>query len=514
MVEITDTIIQKSIDRPRLNNAMELEKAVEDARDAQTEWAQIPVTNRSKIILKIRDELLRRGDEIADIISKENGKVRFDAYTTEILPGIMAVSHYCKNANKFLRDTGTGFGSLMTIHKRSKIIRIPYGVIGIISPWNYPFSIPFSEVITGILAGNAVILKVASETQRVGLAIKNLIESADIPSGLFSYINMPGRIFGEELLKNRIDKIFFTGSVSVGKILMEKASHSLTPLCLELGGNDPMIVCEDANMTRAVGGAMWAGYSNSGQSCGSVERLYLHESIYDEFLSLLKTEVDNIRVGLDIDFNVDMGAMTTQSRIDTVKDHIDDAIAKGAKIYAQSRVTSDNGAHNMLPATVLTDVDHRMKIMQEETFGPVIGVMKFSTISEALTLANDSALGLTASIWTKNREEAKKIARNLRVGVVTINDHLMSHGMAETPWGGLKESGFGRTHGKPGFDEMTHPLTVVDDLLPQLKKAFWWYPYSANLYQGFKSLAHVIYASRLSERLKALKKIHNVFRWK
>ena len=512
MAQITTTITQGPVSRPHLHSAMELKKAVEDARDAQTEWARIPVKGRARRILKIRDALLRRGDEIAEIISKENGKVRFDAYTTEVLPGIMAISYYCKNAKKFLRDTDTGMGSVMTMHKRSKIVRIPYGVIGIISPWNYPFSIPFSEVITGLLAGNAVILKVASETQRVGHAIKSLIETADMPSGLFSYINMPGRVFGEELLKNDIDKILFTGSVSVGKILMEKASHSLTPLCLELGGNDPMIVCEDANITRAVGGAMWAGFSNSGQSCGSVERLYLHESIYDQFLSLLKAEVENIRVGPDIDFNVDMGAMTTHSQIDTVKDHIEDAIAKGAKVYAQSRVSSDNGAHNMLPAAVLTDVDHSMKIMREETFGPVIGVMKFSTISEALALANDSTLGLTASIWSKNRDEAKKLARKLRVGVVTINDHLMSHGMSETPWGGLKESGFGRTHGKPGFDEMTHPLTVVDDLLPQLKKAFWWYPYSANLYQGFKGLAHFMYGSRLTERLKAIKNIHKILR--
>jgi succinate-semialdehyde dehydrogenase/glutarate-semialdehyde dehydrogenase len=487
-----------------LNSENELRNMVSRAISAQKAWEKTAVNERVKQVLKIRDFLIENADMLSETISRDNGKTRIEAIATEILPAAMAVSYYCKNAKRFLRDRGINGGNIFLINKRSKIVRIPYGVVGIISPWNYPFSIPFSEIIMGLLAGNAVIVKTATETQMVGLALKNAVDSAGLPKDIFNYVNLPGKIAGDAFINSGINKIFFTGSVAVGKYLMGKAANSLTPLCLELGGNDAMIVCEDADPYRAALGALWAGFQNAGQSCGGVERIYVHEKIYDKFMSVLKDKIESLRVGYDEDFNIDMGCMTTTKQIDTVKKHIDDAIAKGAKIFAQSKENSNKKLKNIIPAVVLTNVNHSMTIMQDETFGPVVGVMKFNDYDEAIKLANDSYLGLTGSVWTKNKKRGNLIARQIKAGAVTINDHLMSHGLAETPWGGFKHSGIGRTHGKPGFDEMTNQMVVVNDILPFIKKNLWWHPYSENLYNGLKGLMLCLYSKSLSSKAKGI----------
>jgi len=485
-----------------LNNGNELNEMICNARKAQEEWEKTTIGQRIHLVLKIRDYLVKNADMLSETISRDNGKTRIDALATEILPAVMAISFYCKNAKKFLRDQKIGGGNIFLINKRSKIVRIPYGVVGIISPWNYPFSIPFSEVIMGLLAGNAVILKTATETQMVGSALKAAVDSAGLPKDLFNFVNLPGKITGDAFLNSGIDKIFFTGSVAVGKYLMEKAAKTLTPLCLELGGNDAMIVCEDADSYRAASGALWAGFQNAGQSCGGVERIYVHEKIYDEFMSILKEKIESLRVGYDEDFNIDMGCMTTKKQIDIVKNHIDDAIAKGAKVFAQSKMDSSKQNNNFIPALVLTNVNHSMAVMQDETFGPVVGVMKFNDYYEAIKLANDSYLGLTGSVWTNNNKRGNLIARRIKAGAVTINDHLMSHGLAETPWGGFKQSGIGRTHGKTGFDEMTNQMVIVNDILPFVKKNLWWHPYSENLYNGLKGLILCLYSHNLTDKIK------------
>ncbi|MCX7875324.1 MAG: aldehyde dehydrogenase family protein [Melioribacteraceae bacterium] len=488
-----------------LNTIDDLKFKIDEARIAQKEWEKIPTKERTKKILKVRDYLVQNTDLIVDTITKDNGKTKVDALATEVIPATMAISYYCKNAQYFLRDEFLSAGNIFLVNKRSKIVRIPFGVIGIISPWNYPFAIPFSEVIMALLAGNSVILKVATETQLVGYEIKKAIEYADLPKGIFNYINLPGKIAGDAFLENGIDKLFFTGSVAVGKYLMKKASETLTPLVLELGGNDPMIVCEDADLFRAAKGAIWAGFQNSGQSCGGVERIYVHENVYDKFLDLLKINTEKLRISNGSNFNNDIGCMTTKNQIEIVKNHIEDALNKGAKIFAQSLILEKG--ENFLPATVLTNVNHDMLVMKDETFGPVVGVMKFSTYEEAIQLANDSYLGLTASIWTRNKKLAEKIARQLKAGAITINDHLMSHGLAETPWGGFKQSGIGRTHGKLGFDEMTQPMVIVSDILPFVKKNLWWHPFNKTLFDGLKGLVDILYSSSLRLKLIGIKNL-------
>jgi len=413
-------------------------------------------------------------------------------------------------APKFLKDRKLPMGNIMFINKRSKIARVPFGVVGIISPWNYPFAIPFSEVIMALLAGNAVILKTATETQFVGHTLNKCMNSAGLPAGVFNYINMPGSVAGDAFLEAGVDKLFFTGSVAIGKYLMKKAAETLTPVSLELGGNDAMIVCEDADLKRAATGTIWAGFSNSGQSCGGVERIYVQRKVYDEFLGYLKKEIESLRIGPDTDFNVEIGAMATRRQMDTVNLHIKDALKKGAKVFAQKNPPSDLKGQ-FLPCTVLTNVNHEMLIMQHETFGPVVGVMPYDTIEEAIKLANDSYLGLTGSVWSKNRRKAIGIARKIEAGAMTINDHLMSHGLAETPWGGFKQSGIGRTHGDIGFAEMTEPQVLVNDILPFVRKNFWWTPYSPAIYDGLKGVVQVLYGKGIGVRLTGMLKLLRVF---
>jgi succinate-semialdehyde dehydrogenase/glutarate-semialdehyde dehydrogenase len=271
-----------------------------------------------------------------------------------------------------------------------------------------------------------------------------------------------------------------------------------------------MIVCADADLKRAATGAVWAGYQNAGQSCGGVERIYVERKVYDKFLEILKKEIESTRVGYDTDHNVDVGAMTTQRQIATVHAHIADALKKGAKIYAQSKAPK-GGKGQFLPCSVLVDVNHDMLVMKDETFGPVVGVMPFDTIDEAVKLANDSYLGLTGSVWSKNRSNALKIARRIQAGAVTINDHLMSHGLAETPWGGFKQSSIGRTHGGVGFDEMTQPQVLVNELLPFARKNFWWHPVNKKIYDGIKGVAQVLYAEKISERIVGMINLMKVF---
>ena len=485
-----------------LTGLEKLQQIISRAKIAQRSWSKLEVRDRLRYMLRIRDYLAQHAERISEVISKDNGKTRVDALTTEVLPAAMAVNYYTKHAKKFLKTRYICPGNILLLNKLSKVVRMPFGVVGVISPWNYPFSIPFSEVVMAILAGNAVVVKTASATQWVGRILEKCFLAADLPEGIFNYVNIPGRLAGSALLKNGIDKLFFTGSVSVGKQLMTEAGESLTPLVLELGGNDAMLVCEDADIFRATSGAVWAGFQNSGQSCAGVERVYVHEKVYHSFLQLLKEKVEALRVGFKDDFEIDIGAMTTERQVSKVKSHLDDALAKGARVYARSAEPEGKSSNTFFPAMVLTEVNHDMLLMQEETFGPLLGVMKVKDMDEAVALANDSHLGLTGSVWSRDRCRAEGLARQIQAGVVTINDHLVSHGLAETPWGGVKQSGIGRSHGAIGFDEMTQPQVIVHDILPFARQNIWWHPHGKKVYEGLLGAIRFLYSTSIRQRVK------------
>ncbi len=493
-----------------LNTVEDVHKAVAGARAAQPIWAAAPLSERVRSLRRVRDYLADNADELAEIISRDNGKTRIDALTTEILPSVVAVEYYCRKAKQFLKEKRPAPSLLLLANKVSRLVRVPYGVVGIISPWNYPFSIPFSEVVMALLAGNAVVLKVATETQMVGRALAKCLQSAGLPPGLFSYLNLPGSVAGSAFLEAGVDKLFFTGSVAVGKALMAEAAQYLTPVVLELGGNDPMLVCPDADLQRAAAGAVWAGMQNCGQSCGGVERIYVHRSVYEPFLSELARRVRALRVGYDTNYNIELGAMTTAKQLSAVQRQIQDALSSGAVIFAQSGVPAGQSG-NYMPATILTNVDHHMDIMRLETFGPVVAVMSVDDMDQAVALANDSDLGLTASVWTRDNQTGERLARRIKAGVVMINDHLMSHGLPETPWGGFKNSGIGRTHGAAGMAEMTQVQCLVRDVMPKVKKNMWWHPHGPKVYNGLKGLIDFLYGRKLVRRLWGLVRLLRVY---
>jgi len=482
----------------------ELIGIIERANVAQRSWAETPIEERALYMLHVKDYLVEHADDIAETIHWDNGKTKIDAMTTEVLASAIAVNYYIKNAKRFLKPEKLRAGNIILSYKRSKIYRVPFGVIGIISPWNYPFTIPFHEVVIALLSGNAVVLKTATDTQMVGRKLEECIQSAGLPDGVFNYINMSGSLAGKTMLENGIDKLFFTGGTDTGSKIMQKAGETLTPVSLELGSNDAMIVCDDADLERAAGGAAWAGLQNSGQSCGGVERIYVHESVYDQFLDILKSQVELMQIAGEDDLFDDLGAMTTSEQMQIVCSQLEDALDGGATIYAESERPPKDGGENYFPAMILTNVTHDMSIMKEETFGPIIGVMKYHTIDEAIQWTNDSNLGLTSSIWSRDQRKAEQIARHIESGAVLINDHLMSHGMAETPWGGFKQSGIGRTHGKLGFHEMTESQVIIRDNLPFVKRDLWWHPYSPELYKQLKALVSLLYGKKFGERIKAL----------
>lgn len=496
------------IGKTKVDDIKTLQEAVTKARIAQKEWAEIGFEKRKEYLLKLRDFIVDNADEISEIISKDNGKTRVDAMTTEVLSSAMAINYYAKNASKILKRKHLTAGSILTINKRSYVDRVPYGVIGIISPWNYPFAIPMHEIAMALISGNTVILKTASQTLEVGKIINQAIQESQFPSGVFTFVNIPGSLAGDAFIDSGIDKLFFTGSVAVGKKLAKKASEKLFPLSLELGGNDAMIVCNDADLSQAANGALWGGFSNAGQSCAGIERIYVDEKIYDEYLSILKNKLDKLRVGNGNSFDYEIGAITTNQQLETIKNHVNDAIEKGGVKTSGGNLTHVGSFHQ---PTIIENCNKDMITMLDETFGPVLAIQKVSSIDEAIEKTNDSYLGLTASVWTRDSKLGKSIASKLEVGAVMVNDHLMSHGLAETPWGGFKLSGTGRTHSYLGLEAMTQPRVVIIDLLPFRKRNMWWYPYNKSVYDGLKGAMQFLYSKDFFLRVNGLIKLIKVF---
>lgn len=481
-----------------------LRTVIRQARDAQARWYATPLKTRIACVRRMREWLVAHADETAQAISHCTGKLPMEALAFDVLPSVFGSAWYCRHARRCLADETLPGGNVFLLNKRSRLHREPRGVIGVISPWNYPLGIPMHEIVPALLAGNAIVFKTAPETLPVGECIEAMCRDAGIPAGIFNHVIVDGPLCGDVMLEaGGVDKLFFTGSVRVGRILAEKAARNFIDISLELGGKDAMIVLDDADIDRAARGATWAGMQNAGQSCAGVERVYVQRGVYDAFLDAVKREVEQLRVQGPPHAGRDMGVMTTHRQAATVSAQIEEALRDGATVHAGS-VRSDT--HTVSPA-VLVNVHHGMRIMQEETFGPVFGVMPFWTDEEAAQLANDSRYGLTASIWSGNAVRARRLARHLDAGAITINDHLMSHGMTETPWGGVKESGSGRGHGRIAFEAVTKLKVVIDDRLGFLPRNPWWYPYSARAYNALKDTMLARHGNGARLRLRALRRL-------
>jgi len=476
----------QEIGRAPLSSPEEVREAVGKARRAQPGWAGLSYHQRARVILQTRKLMLAERDELALLISRETGKPVAEAISMEIVPTLDAMHYFAHAAEDLLRPQKIDIGQYGLMGRSSSIVFRPLGVIGIISPWNFPLATPADEVVMALMAGNAVVLKPSELTPLISLKLGDIFTRAGLPPGLLNIATGDGST-GRALIDARVDKIMFTGSVATGKRVAEAAAKYLTPVVLELGGKDPMIVLEDADLENAARAAVWGAFANSGQACASVERCYVQESIAPKFIEQVLAETRALKQGLGTDTDVDVGAMSNENQLQIVADHVNDAKQRGAKVLAGGQRGSNRAGWFYEP-TVLTNVDHNMTIMRDETFGPVLPVMTFTTEDEAIKLANDSIYGLTASVWTKNIAKGRRIAERIEAGTVMVNEVVYTHGIAQTPWGGIKDSGYGRTHGRMGLLELVHPQHIHVNRLSFLPD-LWWFRYSAQATRLFSGLA-------------------------
>jgi succinate-semialdehyde dehydrogenase/glutarate-semialdehyde dehydrogenase len=367
--------------------------------------------------------------------------------------------------------------------RSSRIVYKPLGVVGIISPWNFPWAIPLGEVVMSLMAGNAVVLKPSELTPLIGQKLGEVFSSAGLPEGLLTIVTGEGKT-GAALVEAGVDKIMFTGSVATGRRVAEAAARKLIPCVLELGGKDPMIVFADANIEAAAQAAVWGAFANSGQACASVERCYVHEEIAEKFTARVVELTQVLKQGVGA--GTDIGAMSSERQRGIVEEQLRDAVAHGARVLAGgNRGENANGLFHQ--PTVVDKVDHSMELMREETFGPVLPLMTFRTEEEAIERANDSPYGLTASVWTRDIRRGERVAERIEAGTVMVNEVLYTHGIAQTPWGGVKLSGIGRTHGRAGLLELVTAQHIHVNRLARLHD-LWWFGYTpraAELFRGF-----------------------------
>ena len=494
--------------RVALMDADDVAVAVQKARQAQQAWSQLAYRARAQFVLRAREIVLAQVDDIAALISRETGKPAAEATSMEIVPALDLMHYFARNTERMLRRQKIAIGQYDLMGRSSYIVYKPLGVVGIISPWNFPWATPLAEVVIALMAGNAVVLKPSELTPLTALKIGEVFQQARLPEGLLQIVTGDGST-GAALVDAGVDKIMFTGSVATGKRVAEAAARHLTPVVLELGGKDPMVVLEDANLTNAARAAVWGGFCNAGQACASIERLYVHESVAKEFTELVVNETRKLKLGPPAD-GIDLGAMTNERQLHIVEEHIQDAVKRGAHIETGGRRVENTDGWFHEP-TVVTQVDHSMDIMRDETFGPVLPIMTFKTDEEAVRLANDSVYGLTAAVFTGDVPRGRRLAEQIDAGTVMVNEVVYTHAIAQTPWGGVKQSGYGRTHGRLGLLELVIPQHIHVNRVPWLPDV-WWFRYTtsaANLFRGFAR--HFTTGSPLSSSVLLPKIIRRLF---
>jgi succinate-semialdehyde dehydrogenase/glutarate-semialdehyde dehydrogenase len=489
----------EQIGRAPLLNAGEVSAAVSNARAAQPAWARLSYRERARFILRARSLVLEQLEEIATLISRETGKPAAEAISMEVVPTLDLMHYFAAHTQRLLDQSRIDIGQYGLMGRSSYLVYKPLGVVGIISPWNFPWATPLDEIVMALMAGNAVVVKPSELTPLTGLKIGNIFKQAQLPEGLLAIVTGDGST-GAALVDAGVDKIMFTGSVNTGKRVAEAAAKHLTPVVLELGGKDPMIVLEDANLANAARAAIWGAFSNSGQACASIERCYVHESIAAQFTDLVVKETRSLKQDKAGVEPIDIGAMTNERQLLIVESHVSDAVERGAQVQTGGHRLNNSGGWFHQP-TVVTGVDHSMKLMRDETFGPVLPIMTFKTEDEAIRLANDSIYGLTASVFTRDVARGRRLAEQIEAGTVMINEVVYTHAVAQTPWGGVKQSGYGRTHGRLGLLELVTAQHIHVNGMPGLPDV-WWFPYTkqaGDLFRGFAS--HFTTGSVLSSSL-------------
>ncbi len=473
-------------------DAEQLAAAVGTARESAAAWASRPIHERGRVLGRMRALLASRADEIAELIAREQGKTRAEARVVEVLPALESLKHLERHAADDLLPDPLESEVLFFAHKRSYVEYSPFGVVLVISPWNYPLLIPLSIVAAALVAGNAVVLKPAPATTLVGLKIAELFERAGLPAGALNVVAIDDALAPRLVEDPRIDKIFFTGGTGTARKVMAGASRNLTPVVLELGGKDPAIVCRDADLDKTAAGLVWGAFMNSGQTCVSVERAYVEEAVAESLIERIVEKTRSLRSGDSLSSDVELGSMTLESQLKLVEEQVADAVERGARVLTGGK----RGEGQRFLPTVLVGVDHSMRVMREETFGPLLPIMTVPSVDRAVELANDSEYGLTASVWSRDAARAREVASRLEAGVVTINDCVYTYGDPSAPFGGVKNSGIGRTHGRLGLREMVRPKFVAGDR--ERRQPIWWYPYGERFEELLRTSTEALHGKPLS----------------
>jgi betaine-aldehyde dehydrogenase len=473
----------------------EVAATVARVRANQPDWEAMGIEGRAHWLGKLRDWILDNQERILDTMQRETGKVRADASNEPVYLADI-INFYGSKASKFIGEDAVRAHSPLLASKKLRVQYRPHPVVGIISPWNFPLILSVGDAIPALQAGAAVVIK-PSEFTPLGLA--EIVEAWKTEIGgpdVFDCVQGVGETGGA--LVDNVDFIQFTGSDRTGRKVMARAAETLTPVSLELGGKDPMIVLADADLDRAANAAAWGGMMNSGQICMSVERIYVEEPAYDQFVAKLTAEVGKLRQGPDASgHDADVGAMTSPNQSAIVEDHVDDALASGARaLTGGARVA---GPGDYFEPTVLVDVDHSMKVMRDETFGPVVGVMKVRDAEEALKMANDSRYGLSGSVFGE-KQRAEQVARRVECGAINVNDVLVNYFASDVPMGGWKESGIGYRHGEPGIKKYCRTESVVITRFAG-KREPTWYPYTRARRGLVGKIAQAFNARDLKRRL-------------
>lgn len=468
------------------------------ARAAQSDWATLSIGDRCNKLRVLGERIMASRNDLAEAVVRESGKPRVEALFADIFVALDSAKYWSANAVVSLQVQHVPHHSLAAKAKRGYMVYEPLGVIAIISSWNYPLAIPLSQIIPAIAAGNAVVCKTSDFTPQCGAMIEKLFLDAGFPKNLVTVVQGGGEV-GQALIDAAPDKVMFTGSVATGRRVAEACARKLIPSVLELGGKDAMIVLADADLGVASSAAVWGSYTNCGQVCLSVERLFVEESVSETFVALCVEKTKKLRLGPGNDPSTDVGPLIRQLHVQRMGDLIEDAVSRGAKVLCGGNARPDLGPNFFAP-TVIAGVDSSMKLFQEETFGPILAIQTVRNAEEAIARANDSAFSLAASVWTGDVQRGEAIAKRLRAGAVMVNDAISYFGIAEAPHGGCGASGWGRTHGKAGLLEMVQMKYIDVDRLPRREKP-WWYRYGADLERAAEAFLKFEFSGGIAAKL-------------
>lgn len=470
-------------------NADDVAAAIAKARASQPSWAATSMKERRAIIERALQLVLERQDEIIDTVVAETGKARTDAMSMEVFSVADSLCYYAKNAEKFLRARKRKVHGVIGIAKQLRIVYKPLGVVGLITPWNGPFVLVMNQAVQAILAGNTVVAKGSEVTPWSAKLAETILRDAGLPDGVLQVLLGDGET-GAAIVSGGVDKVSFTGSVATGRKVAEACASQLIPCTLELGGNDAMIVCADADIDRAADGAWLGSCMNTGHYCCGTERIYVVASVYDEFLAKILEKGQHLRQGAEHGWEEDIGAVFWDRQMAIIEAHVEDARAKGATIHLGGRRHPDLPGLYYEP-TVITDVTDEMDIMRFETFGPVLCIQKVSSEEQALALANDSEFGLNGNVWTQDKDRGYQLAAAIDTGSCSVNDMAVSYGIPAAPFGGKKQSGLGQVNGKKGLRGYCHEMPIVIDRFGgKMQNA---YPYSAKNAEGMRKLMNILW---------------------